>query len=78
MKIKNILFPSLALGAAALLLLPAEESFGYTTNGGSLTASSQRNATMQLAVRRCPAVSAAVTITVRRGRAARCSTRWRD
>ncbi len=36
MKIQNIFLPGAALGAAALLLVPAEESIAFTTIGGSL------------------------------------------
>ncbi len=39
MKIKNILLPGLSLGMAAVLLAPAEESFGFATLGTNLSTS---------------------------------------
>lgn len=39
MKLNNLILPGIALGAAALLLGPAEESHGFTTIGGSLSTS---------------------------------------
>jgi hypothetical protein len=43
MKLFNYALPSLALGLAAVLLVPGEESLGYSTIGGSLSAESQRD-----------------------------------
>ena len=39
----RVLAPALALGAVGLLFAPAKGSFGFTTIGGSLAASSQRD-----------------------------------
>ena len=43
MKLQRIAIPALALGGAAMLLVPGREAAGWSTIGGSLTAESQRD-----------------------------------